>query len=62
LEPEERRPGESGTGREKTRGEWNWKKENKENIELTEIVQGALPKNKKIRMGGGFRGWVIKNK
>jgi hypothetical protein len=36
VKPEERRPGECGTGREETRGVWNRKREVKENLEAEE--------------------------
>jgi hypothetical protein len=54
-----KRPGESGTGREKTRKVWNRKKVYKGSVELQENVQGLLPKIKKSE--GDLGGWVIDN-
>jgi hypothetical protein len=54
VEPEERRPGEFGTGREETRRVWHRKSKQSGGVELKERVQGLLPKITKIKYGRGI--------
>jgi hypothetical protein len=48
LEPEERRPWESGTGREKTRGDWNRKREDQGRLEPGERKPGEYGTEREI--------------